>query len=281
MRSSSIRWCKKVSFTGGTATGKHIARIAADKLMPVTLELGGKSPTIVFDDADLDHAVNGVLFGIFSSSGESCIAGSRLFVQASIRERFLDRLVEKANALRVGDPEDVAHADGAAHHARAPRVDRALREARHRRRRHASSPAASVRRAASSTRAGSTAPTVIDGLDNRARLCQEEIFGPVLAVLPFERRGPTSSREANDSGIRARRRDLDARLQARMARRRARLDAGTVWINTYKLFSISTPFAGAKQSGIGIEKGRLGILQYKQQKSLYWGLNERPLPWAD
>src|SRR5262249_55257649 len=97
---------KKVSFTGGTTTGRALARLAADKLMPVTLELGGKSPTIVFEDADLDQAVNGGLYGIFSSSGESCIAGSRLFVQESIRAQFLDRLAAKAKTLRVGDPED-------------------------------------------------------------------------------------------------------------------------------------------------------------------------------
>ena len=95
---------KRVSFTGGTTTGKHIAHIAADKMMPVSLELGGKSPTMVLDDADLDHAVNGVLYGIFSSSGESCIAGSRLFVARSIYDEFLTRLAEGANALRVGDP---------------------------------------------------------------------------------------------------------------------------------------------------------------------------------
>lgn len=97
---------RRVSFTGGTTTGRHIAHIAADKMMPVSLELGGKSPTMVFEDADLDHAVNGVLYGIFSSSGESCIAGSRLFVARSLYEPFMDRLAEGAARLRVGDPAD-------------------------------------------------------------------------------------------------------------------------------------------------------------------------------
>ncbi len=97
---------RRVSFTGGTTTGKHIAHIAADKMMPVSLELGGKSPTMVFDDADLDHAVNGVLYGIFSSSGESCIAGSRLFVARSQYEPFIERLAAGAAHLRVGDPAD-------------------------------------------------------------------------------------------------------------------------------------------------------------------------------
>ena len=97
---------RRVAFTGGTATGRHIARIAADKMMPVSLELGGKSPTMVLDDADLDHAVAGVLYGIFSSSGESCIAGSRLFVARRIRDAFVERLVAGARRLRVGDPAD-------------------------------------------------------------------------------------------------------------------------------------------------------------------------------
>src|SRR5438128_4500127 len=97
---------RRVSFTGGTTTGKHIAHIAADKMMPVSLELGGKSATMVLEDADLDHAVNGVLYGIFSSSGESCIAGSRLFVADKLYSAFMDKLVAKAAALRVGDPAD-------------------------------------------------------------------------------------------------------------------------------------------------------------------------------
>ena len=265
---------RKVSFTGGTATGKHIARIAADKVMPVTLELGGKSPTIVFDDAELDHAVNGVLFGIFSSSGESCIAGSRLFVQASIRERFVERLLEKTRALRVGDPEDARTQMG-------PLITREHRESIERYVKLGIDEGGRI--LTGGKRLFDTgsfyAPTVIDGLDNRARLCQEEIFGPVLAVLPFEDEDRLIA-EANDTvfGLAAGIWTRDYKRAWRVARR---LDAGTVWINTYKLFSISTPFAGAKQSGIGVEKGRLGIQQYQQQKSLYWGLNERPLPWAD
>lgn len=123
------------------------------------------------------------------------------------------------------------------------------------------------------------APTVIDGLTNRARMCQEEIFGPVLATLEFDDE-ETLVAEANDTvfGLAAGIWTKDYRRAWRVARR---LEAGTVWINTYKLFSISTPFAGSKMSGIGVEKGRLGIQQYQQQKSLYWGLNDKPLPWAD
>jgi len=269
---------RKVSFTGGTATGKHIARIAADKLMPVTLELGGKSPTIVFEDADLEHAVNGVLFGIFSSSGESCIAGSRLFVHQTIHERFLDLLLEKTNLLRVGDPADVRTQMG-------PLITREHRESIERYVKLGLEEGGRLLTGGERPKGGTYdkgwfyRPTVLHGLKNSARVSQEEIFGPVLIAMPFTDEEELL-KEANDTvfGLAAGIWTRDYKRAWRVARR---LDAGTVWINTYKLFSISTPFSGSKQSGIGVEKGRLGIQQYQQQKSLYWGLNERPLPWAD
>ncbi len=269
---------KKVSFTGGTTTGRHIARIAADKLMPVTLELGGKSPTIVCEDADLDHAVNGVLFGIFSSSGESCIAGSRLFVHESVAKAFTERLVARTNALRVGDPENVQTQMGplitSQHRATIERyVQLGLDEG--------GKLLAGGERPTGGLydRGWFYRPTILTGLSNRARLCQEEIFGPVLVTLTYRDEDDLIA-QANDSvfGLASGIWTRDYKRAWRIARR---LEAGTVWVNTYKLFSISTPFSGIKESGIGTEKGRLGILQYKHQKSLYFGLNDKPLPWAD
>ena len=269
---------RKVSFTGGTTTGRHIARIAADKIMPVTLELGGKSPTIVFDDADLDHAVNGVLFGIFSSSGESCIAGSRLFVQSSIREKFLDLLLLKTRQLRVGDPADVKTQMG-------PLITREHRESIERYVKLGLEEGGRLLTGGERPSGGIYdkgwfyKPTVLDGLRNGTRIAQEEIFGPVLLALPFtDEEQLLEEANATVFGLAAGIWTRDYKRAWRIARR---IEAGTVWINTYKLFSISTPFSGTKQSGIGVEKGRLGIQQYQQQKSLYWGLNEKPLPWAD
>jgi betaine-aldehyde dehydrogenase len=269
---------KKVSFTGGTTTGRALARLAADKLMPVTLELGGKSPTIVFEDADLDHAVNGVLYGIFSSSGEACIAGSRLFVQESIRAQFLDRLVAKAKTLRIGDPEDTRTQMG-------PLITARHRESIERYVQLGLDEGGKLLAGGERPKGGLYdrgwfyQPTIFTGLANSARICQEEIFGPVLVAMSFRDEADLLA-QANDSvfGLAA---GIWTRDYKRAWRTARALETGTVWINTYKLFSIATPFAGVKESGLGIEKGRLGILQYKHQKSLYWGLNEQPLGWAD
>lgn len=272
---------RRVSFTGGTTTGQHIAHIAAEKMMPISLELGGKSPTMVLDDADLDHAVAGVLYGIFSSSGESCIAGSRLFVDASIYDSFLDRLAEGAKRLRVGDP------------ARSDTQMGPLITARHRDsiERYVAlgvAEGATIRTGGQRSRSAQWgadldqgffyAPTILEGLDNQSRTAQEEIFGPVLVAMPFSNERQLIE-QANDSVY-----ALAAGIWSRDFKRAWRIgravQAGTVWINTYKQLAVSTPFGGWRDSGLGREKGRAGILQYMEQKSMYWGTNETPLPWA-
>ncbi|ALU88516.1 NAD-dependent dehydrogenase protein [Herbaspirillum rubrisubalbicans M1] len=268
---------KRVSFTGGTTTGKHIAHIAADKMMPVSLELGGKSPTMVFEDADVDHAVAGVLYGIFSSSGESCIAGSRLFVARTLYDGFMERLAAAAAALRVGDPADARTQMGP------------LITARHRQgiERYVELGVAEGGRirtggvrpqGAQFERGYYYTPTIIEGVSNQQRICQEEIFGPVLVAMPFDDEDDLIA-QANDSVY-----ALAAGIWTRDYKRAWRIgravQAGNVWINTYKQFSISTPFGGWRDSGLGREKGRLGILQYMEQKAMYWGLNQQPLPWA-
>ncbi|WP_440531783.1 aldehyde dehydrogenase [Variovorax sp. YR566] len=269
---------KRVSFTGGTTTGKHIAHIAADKMMPVSLELGGKSPTMVLDDADLDHAVNGVLYGIFSSSGESCIAGSRLFVARGIYDEFLTRLAEGANALRVGDPASERTQMG-------PLITAKHREGIERYVDLGVSEGGRIRTGGvrphgdGYDRGYFYKPTIIEGLGNSARISQEEIFGPVLVAMPFDNEEELIA-QANDSVY-----ALAAGVWSRDFKRAWKLgravQAGTVWVNTYKQFSVSTPFGGWRDSGLGREKGREGIFQYMEQKSMYWGTNEQPLPWAN
>nr|WP_034337428.1 aldehyde dehydrogenase [Herbaspirillum sp. B39] len=268
---------KRVSFTGGTSTGKHIAHIAAEKMMPVSLELGGKSPTQVFENATIVHAVAGVFYGIFSSPAKSCIAGLGLFVARSCNEPFMERLAAGAAALRVGDPADertqmgplitARHREGIERY-----VDMGVTDGGRIR-------TGGVRpKGPAFDRGYFYTPTIIEGLRNDQRICQEEIFGPVLVAMPFDDEEDLI-RQANDS-VYALAAGIWTRDYKRAWRVGRAVQAGNVWINTYKQFSISTPFGGWRDSGLGREKGRLGILQYMEQKAMYWGLNEQPLPWA-
>ncbi|MEI7786309.1 MAG: aldehyde dehydrogenase [Betaproteobacteria bacterium] len=268
---------KRIAFTGGTSVGMGIQRIAAEKLMPTSLELGGKSPTIVCADADLDHAVAGVLFGIFSSSGESCIAGSRAFVHQSVYAAFKEKLLEAVRGLRVADPALESTHMG-------PLVSRSHRETVERYVQLGRDEGGQVLCGGSRPQGGYFdqgsyyLPTVIEGLANSAQICREEIFGPVLALLPWSDEADLIAQcNDNDYGLASGIWTRDYKSAWRIGRA---LHTGTVWINTYKLFSISTPFGGVKLSGTGREKGRQGILEYTSQKSFYWGMNEGPLPWA-
>lgn len=267
----------KVSFTGGTSTGRTLARKAAEKLMPISLELGGKSPTIVFADADLDQAVAGVLYGVFSSTGQSCIAGARLFVQRAIHDEFVSRLVSAAERLRVGHPFDAAtqvapmihfdHRDAVAEHVRS-----ALSEG-----------AELLTGGAAPTgedydRGAYYRPTILAGVENTARICRDEVFGPVLVVLPFDDEADVIAQgNDNDYGLACGIWTRDFPKAWRVGRA---IRTGTVWINTYKQFSISTPFGGEKDSGMGREKGRDGVRAYMAQKSIYTDLTGHPLAWA-
>jgi acyl-CoA reductase-like NAD-dependent aldehyde dehydrogenase len=266
----------KVSFTGGTAVGRGIARKAADKLMPVSLELGGKSPTIVFADADADVAIAGIVFGIFSSSGQSCIAGSRLLVERSIYEAFVARLVAVTRRLVVGHPFEAAtqvapliHDD---HRASVEGyVGMAAQEG------------GEILAGGARPRGGCYdhgvyfQPTIIAGLRNDAQVCREEIFGPVLAVMPFgDEAEAIAMANDNEFGLAC---GIWTRDTIRARRVGREITTGTVWINTYKQFSISTPFGGAKNSGLGREKGADGVRAYMNQKSYYYDLSARPHPW--
>lgn len=267
----------KVAFTGGTATGRRIAGKAAQKLMPVSLELGGKSPSIVFDDCDPDLAIAGILFGIFSSSGQSCIAGSRLFVQKSLYPDFVDRLVEATRRLIVGHPfaartqvAPLVHLD----HRQSVEawVDTARQEGG-RILTGGSRPDDPV--------LGEGAyycPTIIAGLSNDSETCRQEIFGPVLAVMPFDNEDNVIAlANDNDYGLACGIWTRDFQKSWRVGRA---IRAGTVWVNTYKQFSISTPFGGDGESGIGREKGRDGMRAYMRQKSIYQDMSGAPHPWA-
>ena len=267
----------KVSFTGGTSTGRALALKAAQKLMPVSLELGGKSPTIVFADADIDQAIAGVMFGIFSSSGQSCIAGSRLFVERPIYDTFVERLVAATRRLAVGHSFDEAtqvaplvhfdHRDSVAAYVEMARGEGAEVLC-----------GGAAPEGEAYAKGAYYLPTILAGVPNTARICREEVFGPVLVVLPFEDEADAIAQgDDNDYGLACGIWTRDFPKSWRVARA---INAGTVWVNTYKQFSISTPFGGEKDSGMGREKGRDGIRAYMAQKSIYVDVSGAALPWA-
>jgi len=263
-----------ISFTGGTTAGRAVAHAAAENLTPVVLELGGKSPNIVFADADLDSAVAGVAAGIFGSLGQSCIAGSRLFVEDPVREVFVERIVALAKTIRLGPPSDDATQLGPlASFAHRDRV-RTLVE--------------SARAGGAKVTAGGRAPagdefdqgayylpTVLEGLANDSPACQAEFFGPVLSVLPFSNLEDLVE-QANDTvyGLACGIWTADFKRAWSLARR---IQAGTVWVNTYRQNSVATPFGGFKQSGWGRERGPQGLRQYQQIKSIFLGTGTSPL----
>lgn len=257
---------RMVSFTGGTETGRVIAETAARRLIPAALELGGKSPHIILEDADIEAACNGVIDGIFEGMGQSCVAGSRLFVPRREHDRIVELLVEKANAIRLGQPTaadtDVGSMSSFEHRAKVEDyVALAKREG-------GVIATGGCRPAGAEFDKGAFfRPTIITGLTNSARVCQEEIFGPVLCVLPFDNEDDLVL-TANDTafGLACGIWTADYRRAWRLARA---IDAGTVWINTYKQLSIAASFGGYKDSGIGREKGLQGLRLYQQAKSVY------------
>lgn len=255
----------KIAFTGSEATGRRIGETAARGFKKVTLELGGKSPNIVFADAEIDNAVNGVISGIFAATGQTCIAGSRLLVERRIHDEFVERIVGLARTARMGDPLetttqvgpvttqaqlakilgyiDIAKGEGAECVLGGGRPD---------------DPAFAE--------GWFVNPTIFTGVGNAMRIAQEEVFGPVLSVIPFDDEDEALA-IANDTtfGLAAGLWTQDVRRMLRMS---AGIQAGTVWVNTYRTISYMSPLGGYKHSGIGRENGQAAIDAYLQTKSV-------------
>jgi acyl-CoA reductase-like NAD-dependent aldehyde dehydrogenase len=256
----------KISFTGSTAVGKEIVRTSAETLKKVSLELGGKSPNIVFADADIEAAVKGAFNGIFYGKGEVCNAGSRLFVEKSIHDNMMEKLVEKARKLQPGDPLDPKTRMGALFSkAQMDKVLGYMQTGRDE----------GARAVLPGGRVGDCGyfvkPAIFDSVDPSMRIAQEEIFGPVLTVLSFDSLDELVEK-ANSTiyGLAAGIWTRDIGKAHTLARK---IQAGTVWINAYGSLSAESPFGGYKQSGFGRELGRYGIDLYTQIKSVWVALD--------
>ena len=257
---------RKVAFTGSDATGQRVYESAARGLKRVSMELGGKSPNIVFEDADQDNAIKGVISGIFAATGQTCIAGSRLLVQQSIHDQFLEKLVALAKTAKMGNPMSADTQIGPV--TNKPQLEKILKYIDIARSEGARAVLGGSR--ASRPECGNgwfVEPTIFDRVRNNMRIAQEEVFGPVLAVIPFK-----DDEEAIAIGN-----DVVYGLAAGVwtqSMRRAltmadRLQAGTVWINTYRAVSYLSPFGGYKRSGLGRESGQEMIKEYLQVKSVW------------
>jgi betaine-aldehyde dehydrogenase len=267
---------RKVSLTGSVPTGRAVMADAAPTLKQVTLELGGKSPLIVFEDADLDNAVSGSLLGNFYSAGEVCSNGTRVFVHRSVAKAFLARLLPRIRKMRIGDPLDPATQVGAliseAHmHKVLAYIDQGK--------------AAGARVLVGGHRLTEgalakgwfVAPTVFDRCQDKMSIVREEIFGPVMTVLEFDDEEEVV-RRANDTefGLSA---AVFTRDLGRAHRVIAQLQAGTCWINHYNVTPVELPFGGVKSSGLGRENGRAAIEHYTQLKSVYVAMRDVDAPY--
>ena len=266
----------KVSLTGSVPTGQKVYAAAATGLRHVTMELGGKSPLIVFDDANIEDAVGGAMLGNFYSSGQVCSNGTRVFVQKGLRDQFLDRLMARTEAIRIGDPMDEDVQMG-------PLVSAAQHE------KVLGYIAVGKAEGATCLTGGGIPkvqgfengyfiePTVFSDVTDQMRIAREEIFGPVMAVLGFDDEDEVIAR-ANDTefGLSAGLFTADLTRAHRVA---DRLEAGTLWINSYNLAPVEMPFGGSKMSGVGRENSREAINYYTEVKSIYVGMDPVDSPY--
>ena len=267
----------KVAFTGSTEVGKLIAKAAANNLTKVSLELGGKAPNIIFADADMEQAVNGALMSIFFNQGQVCCAGSRLFVEESVKDEFLEKFKERAQRVNVGDPMDKATQMGPQVSAeQLNRIKSYVDIAR--------GEGATVFAGGESPKLEGSfqkgyffQPTIFSDVKNQMRVAQEEIFGPVVSVIAFQDEDDLI-KQANETlyGLSA---GIWTRDIVRAHRFAKEIKAGVVWINTFNMFNAASPFGGYKQSGYGREMGKHALEMYTQIKSVWVDLSGKPIGW--
>ncbi|KQS96356.1 MULTISPECIES: betaine-aldehyde dehydrogenase [unclassified Rhizobium] len=265
----------KVSLTGSVETGRKVAGAAASSLKHVTMELGGKSPLIVFDDADLESAIGGAMLGNFYSTGQVCSNGTRVFVQKGIKDRFLARLKERTEAIVIGDPMDEATQLG-------PMVSRAQLDKVFSYVEKGKAEGATLLTGGGIPNAVSAEgtyiqPTVFADVTDDMTIAREEIFGPVMCVLDFDNEEEVIARaNATELGLSAGVFTSDLTRAHRVV---DQLEAGTLWINTYNLAPVEVPFGGSKQSGFGRENSLAALNHYTELKSVYVAMGKVEAPY--
>ncbi len=263
----------KVAFTGSTSTGKIIMQAASKNLKPVSLELGGKNPNIVFDDANIENAVNGSMFGIYFGQGQVCASGSRLYVQESIYEQFMEAFIDKTQKIKVGNPLDpTTHMGPQVSKQQLERIEHFVKTG--------------VDQGAKLVIGGERAkvdngnfftPTVFENVSSDMTIAKEEIFGPVLSVIKFKDE-EDALQKANDTLY-----GLTSGIWTENLKRAHRmvkgLQSGTVYVNTFSMLDSVAPFGGTKQSGFGRELGIQALDMYTQTKNVWMDLNDEHLNW--
>ena len=260
------RGVDKISFTGSPGVGRAIAQVAGGNLKPVTMELGGKSPNIVFDDADFDRALIGALAGIFGATGQTCIAGSRLLVQRGIYDRMVEGLASRAAMIRMGDPRLAETEMGTA--ANEPQFNKILSFIEDAKGDGARLVAGGGRAEGPGLEQGFfIEPTIFADVKNEMKVAAEEIFGPVLSIIPFDDE-EEAVQIANDTryGLAS---GIWSENISRCLRMMRAIDSGVVWVNTYRVAAPQAPFGGMKESGFGRVRGEAGIMEFLQTKNVF------------
>ena len=261
----------RISFTGGPATARHVIRNSAENFAEVSLELGGKSPFIVFEDADIESAVNGSIAGIFGASGQSCVAGSRLYLQESIADEFLDRMTSLAANIKLGDPLlDETQMGPLATLGQIKLIESEISNAKN----QGAKILHGGNKPSNMNEGWFFEPTIVDCSDQKLKIVDTELFGPVLSVLRFKTEEEVIQL-ANDTkyGLAA---GVFTKNSARSLDYKA-LRAGIVWVNTYRVVSPIAPFGGYKDSGYGRESGMQAIHDYTRIKTVWINTSDEPM----
>lgn len=264
---------RKIAFTGGEESARHVVRNSAENFAQLSLELGGKSPNIVFEDADPDNAAMGIIAGIFGASGQSCVAGSRAFLHTNIYDRVIERLIDRVQSIKIGDPlQDETEMGPLATEAQLKRVEKYVELGKQ----EGGHLIYGGKKPARLEKGWYFEPTIFEHTDNQSKITREEVFGPVLSVIPFRDEAEAIQlANSTDYGLAA---GIWARDIGKAHRVAKAVRAGIVWVNTYRSISPIAPIGGSGLSGYGREGGYEAIYDYTQSKVVWVNTSSEPIP---